>query len=150
MEDPHVGVSTVRVAPHTIDASIQPRPQPNRTVSGCLRAQDCALHHRQNRAWRRERGADARNRAWFLREIVPRFYDIPLTEITRNRLVPSGLFAFSCWHARAASSALERLPERSLKYKTLKEGGERPAKARGLRLPCIYGIGALRPSCYRL
>ncbi len=42
-----------------------------------------AEHHRRNREWARENTREERDRAWFLREIMPRLHAFSLNEIAQ-------------------------------------------------------------------
>ncbi|MHB8152480.1 MAG: hypothetical protein ACYDG3_05340 [Bacillati bacterium] len=67
-----------------------PSPAPGRK-----RGEANAEHHRRNREWTREEGEGKRpprDRAWFLREVMPKLNAFPLTEIAHaEALAKEGL-----------------------------------------------------------
>ena len=52
-------------------------------TAGRKRGAGVSEAHRRNREWKRENGKERRDRAWFLRDIIPKLDDFSLTEIAR-------------------------------------------------------------------
>jgi hypothetical protein len=69
-----------------------------------------AEERRRNRQWKREHPeGGGHDRAWFLREVMPKLDDVPLSAIARDRSLARRMFSLPSGRAGAASPSLERI-----------------------------------------
>jgi hypothetical protein len=95
------GIRAIAAARKALAAQAAAGKDPRATShAGRKRGEANAEQHRRNREWQREQGPGAkRDRAWFLREIVPKLEAFSLAEIARS----TGLSLAACSRFRAGS-----------------------------------------------